>query len=200
MALVSNAVLTAAKGYVLRAPAETVALTPTEVAALAESETVPTAWELIGHTSRDDLPEFGFDGGDVETRGTWQNEALRTVQTEALTEFVTYNLVQFDESALELYYGQVNQADPSTGAGTYRLTSTGGKTTHALAIVIVDGEHGVACCVPRVDTRRNEAISLAVDEFGALPLRSDILKAETEGSYLTWVDGGVDGTPVINPA
>jgi hypothetical protein len=49
------------------------------VAVTVTDVTLPNNWRSIGHTSRGDLPELGYDGGDTEVRGTWQNESLREV-------------------------------------------------------------------------------------------------------------------------
>ena len=193
MALNDGAVFTAAYGYIYTNAVGSDA--PTEQAIFDfvgdTGITTPVGYTIIGHTSRDDLPEFGFDGGDTETRGTWQNEALRTVLTEAAVDFVTFNLVQFDKDTFELYYGQENVA---TGPNSYALNgSPGGATEAALLIVIVDGANKIAFHAPKVELRRNEAITIAVDEFGALPMRATFLK-NTGDPLFQWIPG-VDTTP-----
>lgn len=199
MALNENALLTAAKGYVLRAPVGTPAPTPAELASYSGGnitvtlpDTSTVDWEPVGYTSRDDLPEFGYDGGDTESRGAWQNAALKTVQTDAISEYVTFNLVQFDASAYELYYGQANG---SATAGTFRVSesSTAGIAS-ALLIVIMDGTHNVGFWAPKTDIRRNEAIALSVDDFGAMPLRANIeqyTNASSEKILFEWIDQDV---------
>lgn len=182
MALNDNAVLTAAKGYVYFAPDLTVNPTAAEVEAF-DPEDGFDGWEQLGHTSRDELPEFGFEGGDTETRGTWQNEALKTVVTEVAVDYVTMRLLQFDEAALNLYYGMTNA---SAVDGEFAVESTSGSTRGALLIVIVDGDTSVAFYAPRVEVRREEAIELAVDDFAAMPVRATILKASGQ-PLLKWI-------------
>jgi hypothetical protein len=195
MALNDNAVLTAAKGYILRATAETVAPTPAAIAGFSPAN-LPAGYTLLGHTSRDDLPEFGFDGGDTETKGTWQNEALKEVVTDPAVEYVTFNLLQFDAEGLALYYGRPNSATAPDGVYAPDPTVAAAATELGLLIVIVDGTHKVAFQAPRVSVRREDAISLAVDDFGALPLRATILNPATAGlSSFSWID-----EDVINPA
>ena len=89
MALNDNAVFTAATGYVLVAPVGTAYPTAAEIEAFdpeAAENGLLAAWEEIGHTSSEDLPEFGYDGGDTESRGTWQKKSLREVTTEAAVD------------------------------------------------------------------------------------------------------------------
>ena len=191
MALNNDAVLTAAKGYIFTAPVGTVAPTPAEVDAFTDGSTL-AGWDNLGHTARDELPEFGFDGGDTETRGTWQAEALREVTTEAAVDYVTFNAHQFDPDVLELYYGAENtSSDPNV----FGVRSPNSKSQErALLIVIVDGDHKVAFYAPRVSIRREEAITLAVDEFAVLPLRATFLTPES-GDLFQWITGAPEANP-----
>lgn len=188
MALDGNAVFTAAKGYIFTGAVDLAAPNQAAILAFAGTIATPAGWSIIGHTSRDDLPEFGFDGGDSVTKGTWQNEALRTVVTDPAVDFVTFNLLQFDVSTLALYYGGANTA---VETASYALrTSPGAATQKALLIVIVDGANKIAFYAPKVDLRRNDAVSLAVDEFGALPMRATILQSATAATDLIrWIPG-----------
>lgn len=193
MALNDEAVFTAANGFIYTNAVGSDAPTPQAIYDFSGDTGIvtPSGWTIIGHTSRDDLPEFGYDGGDTETRGTWQNAALRTVTTDTPVDFVTFNLVQFDASTFELYYGQANVAADAT---SYALNdSPGGATQAALLIVIVDGVNKIAFHAPKVDLRRNDAISIAADEFGQLPMRATFLK-NTGDPLFQWVPG-VDSTP-----
>ena len=189
MAENDNAVLTAGKGYVFLAPANTASPTDLEVSPLTggfDPTALDEAWAPIGHTSRDDLPEFGSDGGDTETRGSWQKSSLRQVVTETAVDYVTLNLLQFDNESLELYYGVANAAD--AGAKRFRVVgSPSGTIERALLIVIVDGDESVGFYSPKSSFKREDAISLATDDFGALPVRATFL----EGT------DGVAGDPVL---
>jgi hypothetical protein len=193
MALNDSAVLTPAKGYIFTAAADTAAPSPAVIEAFTSTTPgLDVAWDSIGHTSREDLPEFGFDGGDSDVKGTWQNEALKTVITSAAIDFVTFNVHQFDEATLNLYYGTTNA---SSTVGQYSVAgSPGGVTRKALLIVIVDGTTNIAFYAPRVDIRRNDSLSLAVDSFAAMPLRATFIGG---GAVLfSWIssDTGVNPT------
>ncbi|MBM7771979.1 hypothetical protein JOD54_002183 [Actinokineospora baliensis] len=192
MALNDDAVFTAAKGYILTAPVGTAAPTPTAIDSF-NPNTGLSPWISIGHTSREDLPEFGFDGGETEVRGTWQNEALKSVTTEAAVDFVTFSLHQFDEEALSLYYGVTNSSS-TTGEFSVAAASTSA-TERALLIVIVDGPTSIGFYARKAAIRREDAIELATDEFARLPLRATFLK-DGANPLFSWISLDTD----VNPA
>lgn len=196
MALNDQAVITAAVGYVYTNTVGVTAPTPTEIEGFTPSAGL-TGWTNIGHTSRDDLPEFGFDGGDTETRGTWQVAALKTVVTEPAVDYVTINLNQLDGEALSLYYSTANATDAVEGEFIVRESSLAA-VQRALAIVIVDGDATVGFYAPKCDIRREDAMTLAVDEFAALPIRATFLSytnttsGETEMFRWISLDTGIN--------
>ncbi|GAB3475276.1 phage tail protein [Amycolatopsis cihanbeyliensis] len=197
MALNDDAVLTAARGHIFTAPEGTDPPAPADISAFD-----PVAgfdgWNDIGHTSRGTLPEFGFDGGDTETRGTWQNQALKTVVTDPAVDYVTFVVHQFDDEGLGLYYGVANG---STTPGVFRVKSGSTKPVRrALLIVVVDGDTKIGFYAPKCDIRRDDAISLAVDEFGGMPLRATFLTyVHTTDGEITfdWIseDTGINPAP-----
>ena len=129
-------------------------------------------WVQVGHTSRGDLPELGQDGAKTELRGSWQNEALREVQTEAGADFMSLWLLQIDNQAFELYYG----ANASKTSGVFGVAGGAQKPLEkALLVVIVDGDRKVAFYSPKASFKRDDSIELAVDDFAALPIRATFL-------------------------
>lgn len=182
MALNNDAVLTAAKGYIYVAPVGTANPSAAEIESF-DAATGFVGWENLGHTSRDELPEFGFDGGDTETRGTWQNEALKTVVTDPAVDYVTFRLHQFDELGLSLYYG----SDTSVTDGEMEINSTTGGNQYAILIVMVDGDLKLGWYAAKTDIRREESIDLSVDEFAALPLRATVNKPDN-GPLMKWIN------------
>lgn len=181
-----QAVLTAARGFIFTAPVGTAGPTPEQVNNFDPAVGFES-WNNIGHTSRDELPEFGFDGGDVETRGTWQNDALKTVVTDPPVDYVVFNLHQFDYEGLSLYYG-TGSASNTPGEFAVQAASTGA-TQRALLIVIVDGPVQIALYAHKTDLRREDSISLAVDEFAYLPIRATFLQ-DGAAPLFSWI--GVD--------
>lgn len=192
MALNDNAVLTPAVGYIYVAPVDTASPTPAQIEAFDPTAGI-SPWVQLGHTSRDDLPVFGFDGGDQETRGSWQNASLKRVVTEVAQDFVTFNALQLDETILSYYYGVTN---PGSTVGKFDVTdvATSGIDT-ALLIVIVDGSATIGFHASKVSIGREDSIELAIDEFVAVPLRASILKSGSNPLF-SWLsyDTGVNLT------
>lgn len=155
--------------------------------------TTVNGWEMVGHTAEDELPEWGFDGGDTETRGTWQKKVLKEVVTETAADYVTFRLVQFDDLAFALYYGVPNGGAPGVAEFTVKGT-VGGTTEKGLLVVIVDGPEKVGFYSGKSSVRREDAISLATDEFGVLPLRATFLE-DANGDYFSWIGGAIVGNP-----
>jgi hypothetical protein len=192
MALNDNAVVLPAVGYIYVAPVDTASPTPADIEAF-DPATGIVGWTQLGHTSRDDLPVFGFDGGDAETLGSWQNASLRRVTTEAAQDYVTFNALQLDEQILSYYYGVSN---PGSTVGKFDVadSSVSGIET-ALLIVIVDGDATIGFHASKVSMGREDSIELAIDEFVAVPLRASILKSGSNPLF-SWLsyDTGVNLT------
>lgn|SRR5699024_2685148 len=182
-----DAVFTAATGYIFTGPVGNAAPTPQELTTL-DFETygvddVESGWVTLGHTSEEDLPEFGFDGGDKETRGTWQKKNLREVSTDTPVDYLLMRAQQFDSETLELYYGE----NVSSEAGIYSVNSSDAPSlTRGLLLVLVDGPHRIGFYAPKTSIRRDDSISLATDGFGTLPLRATLTK-ETGKPLFSWV-------------
>lgn len=185
------AVITPARGYILLAPVGTARPTPAAIDAFVPA-TGLSPWVSLGHTARDELPTFGFDGGDTEVKGTWQNASLREVVTEVASDYVTFNAHQFDETVLGLYYS-------TTGGSTEGVFEVNAAPStpieSAILIVIIDGTTNIAMWAPKVSIRREDAMELAVDEFAFMPLRATFLKNSTD-PLLAWIssDTGVNHT------
>jgi hypothetical protein len=159
-------------------------LEPVSVTVASEVATAPNGWTNIGHTSRDDLPEFGFDGGDTEVRGTWQNESLREVVTKPIADYLTIFLAEFDTESFELYYGR----DASKTPGVFGVAGgTQVPVETALFIIIVDGDTKIGFYAPKASVRRDDSIQLAVDEFATLPVRATFLKYGSANKF-EWVN------------
>src|SRR5690606_27933165 len=168
-----NAVFTPASGYIFRGTVGTAAPTPAELAAWKPGDTL-AGWESVGHTQRDELPEFGNEGGDSETKGTWQNASFKQVTTETPVDYVTFNVHQFDSSNLELYYGAPNA---STTSGVFAVSEAPTSSVEvALLVIIRDGSTNLGFWAPGVSGKREGAIELAVEDVGVMPLRATVLK------------------------
>lgn len=195
MALNDNAVITAAVGYVFTATPGTAAPTPSELDAL-DLETfsgLDPAWEQIGHTSREDLPEFGFDGGEYELKGTWQKKRLRQVQSgDVPADYVTLKLEQWDKDSLELYFG----ADVAATDGVFGVDGRFVPLEKALLIVIVDGSVRIAFYAPKASITRDDSIELPLDDFAALPVKATFLDMSGHRLY-DWISDELLGSGAV---
>ena len=163
----------------------TATLTGGTTPALAVTLKAPSSlWNSVGHTSRGDLPEFGFDGGDHEVKGTWQNESLREIVTSPIADFLTLMLHQFDQNSFELYYG----TDSASTAGVFGVGN--GNVTpveKALLVLIVDGTNRVGFYAPKASVRRDDSVTLATDDFATLPVKATFLKQAGVNNKFEWV-------------
>lgn len=185
MALNANAVVTAAVGYIYSAPVGTAAPTVAQIDSFNPATGI-VGWDNLGHTSRDELPVFGYEGGETETRGSWQAAVLKEVVTEPASDYVTFNLLQFDETALGLYYGSAN-ASSTAGVFAVSGTATSGVTEKAILIVIVDGTNKVGFHAEKASIRREDSIELAVDEFAYMPLRATLVLNDGATVLFSWI-------------
>ena len=151
---------------------ETVELEGSDGATVTELSK-PSGWDPIGHTNNDDLPEFGYDGGDSETRGSWQKKVLRTITTETPVDYVTVKAIQFDQDTLEFYYGK----NASKAANVFGVDSPNSSDVErAILIVLKDGPFAIAFSAAKAGMRRDESITLENDDFASLPLRATFVK------------------------
>ena len=194
MALNDNAVLTAAVGYVYTASVGTVAPTPTALKTLNLETTsgwTPATWKLLGHTSRNDMPEFGFDGGDSEVKGTWQRKKLREVTTEEPVDYLTLFLNQFDDDALGLYYG----TNAVSTKGLFSVSGAGNAVVEkALFVVIEDGSFRIGFHASKASIKRDDAIQLPVDDLASLPIKATFLQHSTNPLF-TWIQDDLFNQP-----
>lgn len=184
MAENDDAVLTAAVGYVYTAAVGTAAPTPAQLKSINlenPDSWAATGWTSVGHTSRGTMPEFGFEGGDSEVKGSWQKKKLREIQTDDPIDYLTVVLHQFDEAALELYYGP-NQSE-TEGIFAANVNQTNEK---ALLVVIEDRDLRLGHHASKASVKRDDAIELPIDDFASLPVRFTYLDYQTEPPF-TWI-------------
>lgn len=141
--------------------------------AVATETSAANGWEPIGHTDEEELPEFGYEGGETEAKGSWQKKNLKEVSTENPVDYVTVKALQFDPATLELYYGK----NDSNIEGVFGVNgSAKGGVEKAILIVMVDGLFKIGFSAAKSSVRRDESITLATDAFSTLPLRSTFIK------------------------
>lgn len=186
MAQNDDAVLTAAVGYVYVGPVGTAAPSPAALKGLALDTPegwAATGWTSVGHTSRGTLPEFGFDGGDLEMKGSWQKKKLREIMKDDAVDYLTVVLHQFDEAALALYYGENNSAVE----GVFGVASGAGPLERAGFVVIEDGDVRLGFHFHKSNVKRDDKIELPIDDLAALPIKFTFLDHNSEDLF-SWIN------------
>ena len=159
-------------------------LTGTSAGGDVTEKTPSNGWLNIGHTSRNDMPEFGFDGGDTEIKGTWQKKRLREIATgDPVADYVTIHLEQWDKDSLELYYGE----DAAGTPGVFGVNGEFVPLEKALLVIIVDGDVKLGFYAAKASIKREDAIDLPVDDFGSLPVKATFLNLGTHRLY-DWIN------------
>src|SRR5690606_10624753 len=180
MALDDNAVMVPGRGYFY--------IAPTNTAAPSGSPTTP--WVNVGHTSRDEPLTISREGGDRETLGSWQNEALRE-RIEPTTYQIAFRLLQYDELAHRLYYGggQVNAT-----TGRFEVPKTPVPQEHALYVEIIDGTNVWNRYFPKVSILGSDDEEHDVEQLSGMPVSATVL-GDSPLDYLSSVDGPAFAEP-----
>lgn len=156
----------------------------TTPAASATITTAANGYKNLGHTSRDDMPEFGFDGGDTTVKGSWQKKRLREIATgDPLADHVVLTLEQWDRDSLELYYG----TDAASTPGVFGVNGSFNPIEASLLLVIVDGSAHVGFHAPKASIKRDDSINLPVDDFASLPVKATFLDMPGRRLY-DWIN------------
>lgn len=146
-------------------------------------------WGQIGHTSRDDMPEFGFDGGDSKVAGTWQKKRLREVADgDPVADSVTIKLEQWDDTTMELYFG----ANAATEEGIFGVDGKFAPVEKALLVIIVDGGLKIGFYAAKASFKRDDAVDMPVDEFAGLPVKATFLDMPGRRLY-DWINKALFG-------
>lgn len=176
MALSDGDVVLPGKGYAfINATAGQAAPATTQAAISAldlTAATLATSWTNLGHTSRDNNVSLGRDGGDVTTRGSWQNDALRA-DAAAVTWNVTINALQISNENLALYFG----GGDATGTDVFVAPDSPSSQIRALWICLVDGSTRLPIYIPKVSFHGADAIDVDPENFLEFSLRADVVKA-----------------------
>lgn len=176
MALIDAAAIVAAGGYIYIADPDTA-----KPAKITDPLVPGTGWESIGHTSADDLPEFGRDGTDATVKGSWQNAKLRQT-TPDVTYSLTFKSIQATAQTYGLYFGAgpgAVQADKS-----FRIPAVATPQVKAVLVILVDGANFVPLWHPRVSLLGSDAVAMATDDFVTFPIKGVMLGSSTIGNAI----------------
>lgn len=129
-------------------------------------------WVSIGHTSLEELPEFGREGDDPETIGTWQNNNLRQT-SPSVTYQVAFQSVQASAETYQLYFGAGTEAMQPDGS--FRIPARPTPQIKALLFILVDGTTFVPLWHPRASLLGSDAVGMATDYFMSFPITAVFL-------------------------
>jgi len=151
--------------------------TPPAASTLAtlSDTTVPSGsgnWVCLGHTSRENLPAYSKDGGDVNTFGSWFNDAIDST-TDPITWSLTINALQSDATTLGLAFGGgvLNAEDGTFDIGTVSQTPC------SLLILMIGGVKRRALYHPNTLTSIGDAPEIAVDSYFEIQLQASLLNS-----------------------
>ena len=174
MAINDGAVVISTRGAVFLAEADT-ALPSLKLFAL-DKDTVgdsPNQYTNIGHMSVDDLPSFDVDGGDSNTKDTWNKSNFR-VTYDTVTAKVTFTSVQGDADTLKLMF---DAADISGGGTAVSLDKVEQKK--AVFVYVEDTYTGkkFGIWMPNVSLAYSAMPELSQDGFNTFKLEGNILSS-----------------------
>ena len=178
MSLDDAAVLKPGTGYIYLAPPDTAKPDVTDPLAPGGS------WSNLGHTSLENGVEFGRDGDDPETLGSWQNPALRTTDP-VITYSLTMNALQASADTYQLYFGAGPEAIQPDGS--FRIPARPVAQVKALLVVAVDGTSYVPLWHPRVSLLGSDAITFDPAALVEFPVTATFLGSSLiDGALGEW--------------
>jgi hypothetical protein len=197
---ISGASLSDGSGYVIGFAGallgETVVVTNTPSLTGGTSPAVTNAttkaasgWINLGHSSRTKLPEFGYEGGKLEMKGSWQKQRLRQIQSGApIEDSVKAQLEQWNRRTLELYFG----ADAANEDGIFGVSGDFKPVEKAFLVVLVDEEVNLGCYASKASIARDAAVDIPLDDFSSLPVAATFLNLGTRRLY-DWISNDLIG-------
>ena len=125
---------------------------------------LPAGWEVVGHTSRENMYSPEFDGGETEAKGSWEDENARTLTSP---ESLSYELglLQFDKDTLLKMSGGWE-----TASGGVALPSTSRQFTGGILGLIVDGTKVSGFRDPNCDIRITGLGALSTEDYRELTI------------------------------
>ena len=94
-----------------------------------------SGWTWLGDTSSENLIEFETDGGDTNTKRTWDRQGVRSTR-EDVTNKVTINAVNLGEDVMKVAFPG-STYDPALRAWDIELDAA---SERAILVVVVDGQ------------------------------------------------------------
>lgn len=125
----------------------------------------------LGYTSLDELPGFDSDTEGGETKGAWENPALRTTQIKT-TDAVNVTPIQWSPTPLRHRFGP---GVLDTGKGHFHTPAVYTSTEVAILIVIIDGAQGFGIMGWKGSSAPGDGIEFDAENFVGLPVKYTLL-------------------------
>jgi hypothetical protein len=152
-------------------------------------KTAANGWINLGHSSRTKLPEFGYDGGKLEMKGSWQKQRLRQVRGAAPVEdSVKVQLEQWNRRTMELYFG----AEVALTDGVFGVSGDWIPVKKSFLTVLVDQDVNLGCYASKASIARDAAVGIPIDDFSTLPIAATFLNMGTRRLY-DWISNDLIG-------
>lgn len=124
-------------------------------------------WDVVGHTSLEDIFGSTSEGGEATILGTLQKKALRTRYSPRQEAF-TFTLQQFDKSGLKLYYGANAIELPN---GLIAPHNNPVVTVAGFCAIFIDAENVFAFYAPKAEIYRADDLALSdTESLAGMPI------------------------------
>jgi len=148
--------------------------------------TVATAWENLGHTSKENTVNFAREGGDKTSLDTYLADAVRTVYS-SVNWTLNIPALQFDQDVLDLAFAGALDADDG-----YVIPGSSDPTGAALFLLFQDGSASLGFYIPNTVVTLGDVPGFDPESFTELPLAASIQSAAE-----AQIPAGPSGTPGI---
>lgn len=156
--------------------------TDADLAAWYKDGTAVPGFEVLGHTSAEEVFALESEGGETSVIGSFQNRALEEISTEQAIEMLKVKSLQVaDPETLKLYYG-----GGTVAANRFSVPIAGTPSQRHMLVLMRASRGGLGLDAKRTSIFRDEAISLPSDNFVQVPLRATLLGADTVTRY-DWI-------------
>ncbi|RAV34256.1 hypothetical protein [Corynebacterium heidelbergense] len=168
-----DAVLIPGRGAVLIAPVGTEPPTADAINTWVADGAVGQlgAYSPLGYTSEDDLPKFNTDTDGGETKGAWENSALRMTKTK-ITDSISVIPIQWTEEPLTHRFGpgRVVGAD-----GRFEMPQVYSSTDVAMLVLLIEGDGAVGIHYYKTSTSPDDSIELDPEKFAGMPVKYTVM-------------------------
>ena len=133
-------------------------------------------WTWLGDTSSENMIEFESDGGDTETKRTWDRTGVRATR-EDVTHSMTIHAVNLGDDVINLAF------PGSTYDSTNKMwkLNLNGSSEKAILVVVEEGTLVSASWFPRVSLS-GKLPTMSIDEFSEVEITGTLLSSLTDAN------------------